>query len=278
METFDQSLKYLLNHESAALLRFALEQDVVVERPVETALPSRGREIDGGYRVTVMGEAKVAHVEFQRRHQSQKSVAVDVAEAQVRLYRRDEVEVVSVVWDLYGHRDDPVRSERTLHYGRGSQSTYTRVNLRGMVWRALLADGPPALWPLVALTGDGAHDEAVHAARDAIVARTDLSASQKADHVAVLWFIAEAEDVAIAAMKAYIRREDLMQSVLYQEIFADGKLEGKLEGERQTVFDLCEVLGITLTPAQTARIQELDLDQLTTLRTHLKRDRAWIDL
>lgn len=117
------------------------------------------------------------------------------------------------------------------------------------------AERPPALWPLV-----------------------DLSAAQKADHVAVLWFVAEAEDVAVTAMKAYIREEDLMQSVLYQEIFADGKLEGKLEGERQTVFDLCEVLGITLTPAQTARIQELDLDQLTTLRTHLKRDRAWIDL
>ena len=202
METFDQSLKHLLEHEPADFVRFALKGATVeLIKAVAVTLPSRGRAIDGGHRVRVGGVEKIAHTEFQRRHQSQSELAVDVAEAQVRMYRREGVEVVSLVWDLYGRPDEPVHSERVLPYAFKSQSVYVRVNLRGMGWRELLEEAPPALWPLVALTRDGAADEAVHAARDAIVARTNLSASQKADHVAVLWFVAEAEDVAVRALK-----------------------------------------------------------------------------
>ena len=80
---------------------------------------------------------------------------------------------------------------------------------------------------------------------------------------------------AFTAMKAYIRKEDLMQSVLYREIFAEGELKGELRGLRQAITDLCEVLGIELTPEREAQLRELDLEGLTALRTHLKRDRAW---
>ena len=259
METFDQSLKHLLEHEPLDFVRFALK-DATVEliKAVAVTLPSRGRAIDGGHRVRVNGVEKIAHTEFQRRHQSQQELAVDVAEAQIRMYRREGVEVVSLVWDLYGRREEPVHGERVLRYATGSQSRYVRVNLRGMGWRELLAEGPPALWPLVALTGDGATNDAVHTARDAIVARVDLNATQKADHVAVLWFLAEAEDVAVTAMKAYIREEDLMQSVLYQEIFGKGKREGKREGrvEARTaaLLELLELRGIPVSDAVRAEI------------------------
>ena len=278
METFDQSLKHLLEHEPADFVRFALKGATVeLIKAVAVTLPSRGRAIDGGHRVRVGGVEKIAHTEFQRRHQSQSELAVDVAEAQVRMYRREGVEVVSLVWDLYGRRDEPVRSERVLRFAANSQSAYVRVNLRGMGWRELLAEGPPALWPLVALTGDGATDEAVHAARDAIVARPDLSAAQKADHVAVLWFVAEAEDVAVTAMKAYIREEDLMQSVLYQEIFAKGELKGelkgKLEGELKArtaaLLELLELRGIPVSDAVRAEI--LACRDLPTLEHWFRR-------
>src|SRR5689334_4917740 len=79
METFDQSLKYLLEHEPADFLRFALGgASVEVIEPVEVTLPSRGRAIDGSYRARIAGAVKVVHVEFQRRHQAQHDVAVDV--------------------------------------------------------------------------------------------------------------------------------------------------------------------------------------------------------
>ena len=284
METFDHALKYLLEHEPEGFLRFALGgASVQVLRPVEAALPSRGREIDGGYRARVDGEARVAHMEFHRRHQSQTELAVDVAEAQVRLYRREATEVVSVVWDLYGDRKAPVLSACSLRYAAGSLSTYTRVNLRGMGWRALLAEGPPALWPLVALTADGASEEGVLAARRAIGARTDLSEGRRADHLAVLWFVAEAEDVAVAAMRVYIREEELMQSVLYQEIFAKGERAGELKGERRGelraerrgITDLCDAFGVALTPEREAWLEGADLTQLAELRAYLKRERAW---
>jgi hypothetical protein len=87
----------------------------------------------------------------------------------------------------------------------------------------------------------------------------------------VLWFIAEAENVAVDLLRAYIQKEKLMQSELYRSIFA----EGKQEGLKLAIMDLCEVLGIELTPERRAQIEQLDQSQLSQLRTHLKSARAW---
>lgn len=54
----------------------------------------------------------------------------------------------------------------------------------------------------MALTADGACEDGVRAAHDAIVGRADLSAGRKADHLAVLWFVAEREAVAVAFRRA----------------------------------------------------------------------------
>jgi predicted transposase YdaD len=281
MESFDQSLKYLLEHEPADFIRFALNgEPVEVLHPLESALPSRGRDVDGGYLFASGGVQKVAHIEFHRRHQRQDALAIDVAEAQVRLFRRELVEVVSFVWDLYGRAGEPVLSRCVLVFGEQSQSQYRRINLRGMSFRELLAQGPPALWPLSPLTCDGATGEAVQAIRDAIEGRGDLSAVRRADHLAVLWFIAEAENVAVELLRSYIQREKLMQSELYRSIFAEGRLEGRQEGLQtglqQAIMDLCEVLGIELTPERKAQIEQLDPTQLSQLRTHLKSTRTWL--
>lgn len=88
----------------------------------------------------------------------------------------------------------------------------------------------------------------------------------------MLWFIAEAEDVAVELLRGYIQKERLMQSELYRSIFA----EGKQEGLQQAIMDLCEVLGIELTPERRAQIEQLDLAQLYQLRAHLKSTRTWL--
>ncbi|MBK9262316.1 MAG: hypothetical protein IPM54_21235 [Polyangiaceae bacterium] len=191
MDSFDHSLKYLLHQEPADFLRFGFGDDaVVIVAPSESALPSRGRDVDGSYLVYRHGKQMVAHVEFHRRHQSTKDLAVDVAEAQIRLYRREECLVESHVWDLYGDCDGTLTEKLSLNYGTGCCSTYVRINLRAMGWQDFLARAPPALWPLVALTRDGATGAAVEKARDAIEARTDRTSSERADHLAVLWFVA----------------------------------------------------------------------------------------
>jgi hypothetical protein len=51
--------------------------------------------------------------------------------------------------------------------------------------------------------------------------------------------------------------------------------KGKGEGLRVAVRDLCEVLGIALTPEQQAHIDALDLAGLGALRLALKQHRAW---
>jgi hypothetical protein len=229
VDSFDQSLKYLLQQQPADFIRFALrDRKVEVLGPVPSGLPSRGRDIDGAYFIEWGGARLVSHFEFHRRHQRAAELAVDVGEAQIRLYRREELEVVSLVWDLYGSRSEPLIEERAFEHGakvrkKRSQVVYLRVNLRALGWKEILAKAPPALWALVALTRDGACEEAVHAARDAIEARTDLPAPQQADHLAVLWFIAEAEEVPARAMQAYITLEKLMASTLYQSIIEKGE-------------------------------------------------------
>ena len=146
MESFDQSLKYLLQHEPADFIRFGLgDPTVQVLEPVPSGLPARGRDVDGAY-VIVRGGAhgpvgagavaeedkRIVHIELHRRHQAVEDLGVDVAEAQIRLFRRERRLVLSQVWDLYGDADAPVLGERTLKYGQtGSQCVYQRVNLRG---------------------------------------------------------------------------------------------------------------------------------------------------
>src|SRR5262249_23664133 len=148
MDSFDQSLKYLLQHAPADFIGFALgDAGVRVLEPVPTVLPSRGRDVDGAYLIARGGAPKevaakdkrVAHIELHRRHQALLDLAVDVAEAQIRLFRRERRLVVSHVWDLYGNADAPVFEERTLAYGdAGSRCVYVRVNLRGLGWDELL--------------------------------------------------------------------------------------------------------------------------------------------
>jgi len=261
---------------------------VEVLRPVESALPSRGRDVDGGYLFASGGVQRLAHIEFHRRHQGQDELAIDIAEAQFRLFRREHVEVVSFVWDLYGRVGEPVLSRCVLVFGEQSQSQYRRINLRGMSFRELLAQGPPALWPLAPLTWDGATGEAVQAVRDAIEERAELSAVRRADHLAVLWFIAEAENVGVDLLQSYIQKEKLMQSELYRSIFAEGEQtglqqglqrglqQGLQQGFQQAIIDLCEVLGIELTPERRAQIEQFDSTQLSQLRAHLKSTRTWL--
>lgn len=271
MESFDQSLKYLLQHDPAEFLRFGLDDPAIeVIGPLPSSMPARGRDVDGSYLVALSGGVQAAaHIEFHRRHQSLKELAIDVAEAQIRLYRRERLPVFSLVWDLYGKHDEPVLSERKLRFGLRrsgprSQCVYQRVNLRGLGWEALLASGPPALWPLVALTRDGATEAVVHRARDAIEGRTELTSAERADHLAVLWFVAEEEDLPLHVMKAYISEERLMESTLYQSIFEKGEARGETRTCAQTILRILTHRMGALDPSVRERIQALsDVETLT---------------
>ena len=59
----------------------------------------------------------------------------------------------------------------------------------------------------------------------------------------------------------------------------EGKRLGIIEGKRETLRgalrDMCDLLGLVLSPEQQAAMDVMDLAQLEDLRLHLKQHRAW---
>jgi hypothetical protein len=275
MRSFDHAVKYLLQHEPAGFLSFAFaDRSVRVVEAVPSVLPARGRDIDGAYVIAsgdLLDDAQyLAHVELYRRHQSVKELGTDVAEAQVRLFRREGKLVVTHLWDLYGDAAAPVREEHRLAYGAdGSTCVYQRINLRGMGWEQLVAEGPPALWPLVALTRDGARASVVEKVADAIRAHPTWSEEQRTGHLSVLWFVSQAEGVPELMLRAVLVKEQLMESELYLEIFGDGEKAGKAQGKAEGVLVVLAARGIPVSEAIRARI--LGCADVATLDGWLRR-------
>jgi hypothetical protein len=281
MESFDQSVKYLLQREPADFIRFGLaDPSVRVLGAVPSVLPvrpARGRDVDSAYVVARVGpqiadadipddDRRLIHIELHRRHQSLEELALDVAEAQVRLYRREGKLVESHVWDLYGDPGAPVLQKRTLAYSAsGSCVAYVRVNLRGLGWDELLARGPPALWSLIALTRDGATEPVIARVRDAINARATWTLAERADHLAVLWFVGEAEGVPSKLMQAVFSEERLMESELYKRIFGEGEVRGKAED----VLAVLAARGIAVSATLRERI--LRCTEVATLNVWIRR-------
>lgn len=278
MQSFDQSLKFLLQHDPADFIGFALDDcSIRVLGAVPSVLPSRGRDVDGAYLIArcdppaaAAEEPQLAHVELYRRHQSAQEIGVEIAEAQVRLFRRERKLVVSHLWDLYGDPDAPVRAEHRLVFGAdGSTCVYQRINLRGLGWEQLLAQAPPALWALVALTRDGATQPAVTAVRDAIDEHTAWTQAQRSDHLAVLSFVAEAEGVPTRLMRAVLSKERLMESELYREIYGDGVTAGEAKGKAESILAVLTARDVPISDAVRARI--LGCTDGPTLDTWIRR-------
>lgn len=273
MRTFDHSLKFLLHQAPADFIRFGLaDPGVRVLGPVPTSLPARGRDVDGAYRITRDGDQeRLVHIELHRRHQGQSELGTDVAEAQVRLFRREGKLVVSQVWDLYGDPDAPVQETRTLPFGAdGSACVYRRINLRALRWDDLLTRAPPALWPLVALTRDGAGAAAIETTRAAIDGNAAWTHSQRADHLAVLRFVAEAEGCPGKLMDTIISEARLMtESALYLRILSRGETNGKTEAKAESVLAVLDARGISV--SDTVRARVLGCTDLATLDLWIRR-------
>ncbi len=224
MESFDSWVKCLVQEKPGDFIAFGLGlPQVEVIRPESTALPSRARAVDDIYRIRVGDRLFISHLEYHRRHQAKDELAFDVAEAQVRIFRREKTPVLSQVWDLYGDAKAPLLKDHTIEFGPGCQSTYRRVNLRALSWQQLFREAPPSLWPLLPLTRDGAAPEPMKQVTAAILARQDISSPVQADHLAVLRFVAEAEGLPIQLLLELIPRNKMIESQFYQSILQEGE-------------------------------------------------------
>lgn len=281
MNSFDHSLKFLVGHQPADFIAFGMGGAVQVRGALGGALPARNRDVDDLFLIVWQGREWVLHLEYHRRHQSQEELALDVVEAQARLRRREGRPVLTQVWDLYGERGGRLLEDRVVPFGgapggAASQCAYRRVNLRALRAQSLLLEAPPALWPLVPLTADGARVEAVRAARDAIEGRSDVTGQVKADHLAVLLFMAAAEGLAMDVLRAYIPKEKMMESELYREIFEEGAAEGEARGEAR---GKAEGKADTLIRILLRRFHFVDdlLSQRVRAETRIEVLDAWLD-
>jgi hypothetical protein len=261
MDAYDDSLKLLISEAPAEFFRFGLSTpDLKVYGPLETALPSPGRrDVDACYELEIQGLRCIGHVEFHRRHQSLEELARDVAEAQLRLYLREERPVLSLVWDLYGKRRQPTLKPVVLAYGapvfkKRSQSVYVRVNLRGMDHAELLALPFPALWPLAPLTSSGATEEVVRQTRHALESVPGLTTVQRANRESILWFVAESEGLTLDVLERLFSEEELMQSTLFQRAERRGEQTGALRRSQEILAQLLAVRMGSIDPAVRERI------------------------
>ncbi|MRG91979.1 hypothetical protein GF068_08580 [Polyangium spumosum] len=79
------------------------------------------------------------------------------------------------------------------------------------------------------LTRDGAAEHVVREACGRIEAKTELSSGERADYLAVLWFVAEAEKVPTRLLKLYMSEERLMESELWLSAVAKGEARTQAE-------------------------------------------------
>jgi hypothetical protein len=83
----------------------------------------------------------------------------------------------------------------------------------------------------------------------------------------VLWFIAEAEEVPVRVMKAYITEEKLMASTLYESIFEKGEARGRAEQCADTILRILN-----------RRVGALDAEVATRIRAvGLETLEAWLN-
>ena len=87
---------------------------------------------------------------------------------------------------------------------------------------------------------------------------------------------AEADDAVFDALRAKQNAAlmDFAQSSFHKGL-TRGREEGLLLARRQAVVELCEVLSVTLTDEQRARIDTMDLPALTALASALKELKRW---
>lgn len=95
-------------------------------------------------------------------------------------------------------------------------------------------------------------------------ARAELSAVERADHLAVLWFVAEAEHVPVHVMKSYISEARLMESQLYQSAMEKGGVLAEVRTKAQTISRILIHRMGAIDPAVDERIRgRSDLATLT---------------
>lgn len=91
-------------------------------------------------------------------------------------------------------------------------------------------------------------------------------------HLWLQLLAASLNDAARKALEAMLNLEHFKKQTPF---YLGGKADGFKEGLKETIVDLCEVLGIEVTEERRVDLNTRDMAGLTELRAAIKQQRAW---
>jgi predicted transposase YdaD len=231
MGSYDSTFKRLAADSPADIAWLALGEEPAAVEQIQADLPTLAREVDFVGRVRDRrGRLAVLHVECAR--DPREEMVARVWEYRGFVRRRERLPVYTVVLELEG-TGPPRRIEevREVAWGRETEVLrYEALNLTEWHPDDLLAAPHPVAWAFVSLSrhaGPEVLSEAVRKIREA-----QLSACLRADLLAGLTLFGGVRATR-ELLYSLVRREEMKNSVIYQDIFQEGRTEGHAEGHAE---------------------------------------------
>ena len=151
-----------------------------------------------------------------------------------------------------------------------------------MAGKVRVQAGPVKEWVPASQETLGPKEIVGHWRRLAADERIEDRCLQRPVKVAALMDAVEADNAVARALMA--RRNPAILTMRQQSFdkgheqgFGKGREQGQAEGIRRAIAAVCKALGIALTPARRAKLDELNSDESLQLLTHLQINKNWDD-
>lgn len=257
--TYDNTLKYLVEQYPEQFIRWLLASEPTDIQILKTELNQEPIRADS---VTFLQTAnQILHIEFQTLPASTPPLPLRMLDYWVRLYRQYNCDIEQVVIFLKPTSSEAVFVEQFT--ARNTSHRYRVIRMWEQNPEPLLTSS--ALLPLATLAQTDSPETLLQqiAVQVSMIEETAIQQSISACTQLLAGLVFDTEVV-----RQLFRREDMRESVIYQEILQEGKEEGREEGRqselRLVMRQLARRIGAINSQLQT-QIENLSLTQLEDL-------------
>jgi len=234
MAKTDNPLKVIVDRHAEDYVSWLLGKDCQLIAKHPTELSETERRADMVYEIqNQQGQSFIQHIEFQQYRPSDEPMPFRMTEYAVRLWKKHHLPVCGTVIYLLTEADVNDRGYFEmvcpLDQSQILRCHYKVVRLWKIDGRHLLEGDYLGLYPLVPLTRLENPKETLQQVVQRI--RSIPQAQTKADLLFGVWLISGLKEGIRSWLEGLIRREEMIESPLYQEIIQEGKLIGLEEGE-----------------------------------------------
>lgn len=264
---FDAVCKFLVETFSADFAQWLLGEAASFSQMSPSELLLEPIRADA---LLLLSEQRILHLEFQT--QPDPDIPFRLLDYWVRLHRRlPEREIRQVV--IYLLTSQSPRVYQTTFEQSGTCHSFEVIRLWEQPTEAFLSS--PGLLPFAALSQTDSREAALRQAAEQIEGIEDRNAQSNLTASAAILAGLVLEK---GLVQQILRRELMQESVIYQDIKAEGLREGRQEGETLLVLRLLNRQVGTVPPELVARVEMLPLEQLEALGEALLDFEAQLDL